>query len=53
MFERNVLLDLSVRAAFSSLQAKLVLQILSQSARAVAIWVIRGDKGVGDIPVLQ
>ena len=35
---------------FSSLQAKLVLQILGQSARAVAIWVIRGDESVGDVP---
>ena len=29
---------------------KLVLQILSQSGRAVAIWMIRGYEGVGDIP---
>ena len=27
-----------------------MLQVLSVSTWAVAIWVIRGDEGVGDIP---
>ena len=27
---------------------ELLLQVLCQSTRAVAIWVIRGDEGVGD-----
>ena len=29
---------------------ELLLQVLGQSTRAMAIWVIRGDEGVGDIP---
>ena len=33
-----------------SLMMELLLQVLSQSTRAMTIWVIRGDKGVGDIP---
>ena len=53
MFELNVLLDLSWQATTKSLcplRTKLVLQVLGESTRGVAIWVIRGDKGVGDIP---
>ena len=53
MFEWNVLLDLSGWAAtktLSSLMTELLLQILSQSTRAMTVWVIHGDEGVGDIP---
>ena len=32
---------------------KLLLQVLSQSARAVTVWMIRGDEGVGDIPGIR
>ena len=32
---------------------KLLLKILSEGARTVAVWVIRGDEGVGDIPGVQ
>ena len=52
-FELNALLDLSGGAAtktLSSLMMELLLQILSQSTRAMTVWVIRGDEGVGDIP---
>ena len=52
-FGLNVLLDLSVQAAtktFSSLKTELLLEVLGQSTRIVAIWVIRGDGGVGDTP---
>ena len=52
MFEWNVLLDLSRWAAtktLSSLDAELLLQVLSQSTRAVTVWMIRGDEGMGDI----
>ena len=55
-FEWNVLLDLSREAAtktFGSLVTKLLLQILSQSTRAMTVWVIRGDEGVGDIPGIR
>ena len=55
-FKWNVLLDLSGGAAtkvFCSLVTELLLQVLSESARAVAIWMIRGDKGVGDIPGIR
>ena len=38
---------------FGSLQAKLLLQIFSESARTVTIWMICGDEGVGDIPGVQ
>ena len=53
MFEWNILLDLSGKAAtkaFSSLVMELLLQVLSQSTRAVTVWMIRGDEGVGDFP---
>ena len=52
-FEWNVLLDLSKVAAtksFSSLHVELLLQVFCQSTGALAIWVIRGDEGVGDFP---
>ena len=32
---------------------ELLLQVLSESARALTVWVIHGDKGVGDIPGVQ
>ena len=32
---------------------ELLLQVLSQSARAMTVWMIRGGKGVGDIPGVQ
>ena len=32
---------------------KLLLQVLSKSTWTVAVWVIRGDEGVGDIPGVQ
>ena len=52
-FEWNVLLDLSGEAAtrtFGSLVMELLLQILSQSTRAMTVWMIHDDEGVGDIP---
>ena len=27
-----------------------MLQVLGESTRAMTVWVIRGDEGVGDIP---
>ena len=56
MFEGNVLLDLSGGAAtkmLCSLMTELLLQVLGQSTRAMAVQVICGDKGVGDIPGIQ
>ena len=35
------------------LQAKPLLQVLSESTRVMAIRVIRGDEGMGDIPGVQ
>ena len=55
-FELNVRLDLSRRATtkpLRSLQMKLLLQVLGESTWTVTIWVIRGDKGVGDIPGIR
>ena len=52
-FGLNVRLDLSGKAttkSLSSLCAELLLKVLSESTRTMAIWVIRGDEGVGDIP---
>ena len=52
-FGLNVRLDLSGEAttkSLSSLGAELLLEILSESTWTMAIWVIRGDGGVGDIP---
>ena len=52
-FGLNVRLDLSGKAmtkSLSSLCAKLLLKILGESTWTMAIWVIRGDEGMGDIP---
>ena len=52
-FELNALLDLSCQAttkSLSSLQTELLLQVLSKSTWTVAVRVICGDGGVGDIP---
>ena len=52
-FGLNVRLDLSWEAttkSLSSLSAKPGFEILGESAGAMAIRVIRGDEGVGDIP---
>ena len=37
----------------SSLNTELLLQVLGQRTGAVAIWMIRGDEGVGDIPGIR
>ena len=37
----------------SSLHMELVLQVLSESTWTVAIRMIRGDEGMGDIPGIQ
>ena len=53
MFEWNVQLDLSGNAVtkmFGSLMMELLFEVLCQSIRTVAVRVIHGDKGVGDIP---
>ena len=53
MFEWNARLDLSEEAAtktFGLLLMEFLLEVLCQSTWTVTIWVIRGDKGVGDIP---
>ena len=52
-FGLNVRLDLSGKATTKSLCAlctKLLLKILGESTWTVAVRVIRGDEGVGDIP---
>ena len=52
-FGLNVQLDLSGRAttkSLSSLYTELLFKILSERTRTMAVWVIRGDGGVGDIP---
>ena len=52
-FKGNILLNLSGGAAtkmLCSLVMELLLQVLCQSTRAMAIRVICGDKGVGDVP---
>ena len=52
-FGLNVQLDLSWKATTKSLcllGTEFVLQVLGESNRVVAIRVIRGDEGVGDIP---
>ena len=33
-----------------SLMMEPLLQVLGQGTRAMTVWMIRGDKGVGDIP---
>ena len=53
MFGLNVRLDLSGEAttkSLSSLCTELLLEVLGESTWTVAIRVIRGDEGVGDIP---
>ena len=55
-FELNVQLDLSGKATTKSLgplRTKLMLKLLGKSTWAVAIWVIRNDRGVGDIPGIR
>ena len=55
-FGLNVWLGLSWEAmtkSLRSLKAKPMLQVLSKSTRTVAIRVIRGDEGVGDIPGIR
>ena len=52
-FELNARLDLSRQATTKSLCSlcmELLLQVLSESTRTVTVQVIRGDKGVEDIP---
>ena len=51
--EQSVQLERNRKATTKSLCAlcmKLLLKILSERARAVTVWVIRGGEGVGDIP---
>ena len=38
---------------FGSLVTELLLQVLSQSTRAMTVWMIRDDEGVGDIPGIR
>ena len=55
-FRLNVRLDLSWKATTQSLGllgTELLLQVLGESTRVVAVWVIRGDEGVGDIPGIR
>ena len=55
-FGLNVRLDLSGQATTESLRAlgtKFLLKILGEGTRTVAIWVIRGDEGVGAFPGVQ
>ena len=52
-FGLNVQLGLSGKAttkSLSSLCTELVLKILGESTWTVAVRVIRGDEGVGDVP---
>ena len=52
-FGLNVRLDLSGKAttkSLSSLCTELLFKVLGESTWTVAIWMIRGDEGVGDIP---
>ena len=55
-FGLNVRLDLSRKAttkSLGSLSAQLLFEVLGESTWTVAVWVIRGDGGVGDIPGVQ
>ena len=55
-FKLNARLDLSWQATTKSLcplGTELLLQVLSESTWTVAVRVIRGDEGVGDIPGVQ
>ena len=52
-FELNVQLDLSRKATTKSLRSlcmKLLLKVLSESTWTMAVWMIRGDEGMGAIP---
>ena len=52
-FGLNVRLDLSGKAmtkSLCSLNAELLLKILGESTWTMAIWMIRGDEGMGDVP---
>ena len=55
-FGLNVRLDLSGKAttkSLSSLCTELRFKVLSESTWTMAVRVIRGDEGVGDIPGVQ
>ena len=55
-FGLNVRLDLSGQATTKSLGAlctQLLFKVLGESTGIVAVWVIRGDEGVGDIPGIR
>ena len=39
--------------SLSSLSVELLLKILSESTWTMAVWMIHGDEGVGDIPGVQ
>ena len=39
--------------SFSMFSFKLSLEVLGESTRTGAVWIIRVDKGVGDIPGIQ
>ena len=55
-FELNARLDLSWQATTKSLcplGTEPLLQVLSESTWTVAVQVIRGDEGMGDIPGVQ
>ena len=54
--ELNALLDLSWGAAtktLCSLVTEFLLQVLGESTWWMAVWVIRGDEGMGDIPGIR
>ena len=56
MFGLNILLDLSwvaVTQLFGLLLMQLLFEVLSKSTRFVAVWVIQGCEGMGDIPGVQ
>ena len=38
---------------FGTLSSQLSFEVLSETTRAVTVWVIRVDEGVGDIPGVQ
>ena len=55
-FKWNVLLGLSGGAAtkaFGSLVTEPLLQVLGESTRTLAIGMIHGDEGVGDVPGIR
>ena len=39
--------------SFSSLMMELLLEVLGKSTWGMTVWMIRGCKGVGDIPGIQ